>query len=58
MKNKMTNSLSRYIRKEKARIRRGVLNIKDQREAINELYKKYPQLKVNDNSGDIQPGCK
>lgn len=50
----MTNSLSVYIRKEKARIRRGVLTMQDQREAINELYKKHKILKQSDNPGNIQ----
>jgi len=41
VKNKMPNSLRKYIRKEKARIHRGLLNMKDQREAIDELCKKH-----------------
>lgn len=45
MKNKMPNSLRKYIRKEKARIHRGVLNMKDQREAIDELYKQHQKPK-------------
>jgi len=54
----MTNSLNKYIRKEKARIRREVLEVKDQQEAIQILYKKYKTLKQNDNPGNIQPGDK
>ena len=55
----MTNSLSRYIRKEKARIRREVLNPSDQRGLIDELYKKHFKVNnTNDNPGNIQPGDK
>ena len=54
----MPNSLSKYIRKEKARIRRGVLNTQGQQEAIKELYKKHKQSKGNDNPGNIQPSGK
>ena len=54
----MPNSLSKYIRKEKARIHKGILNIKDQQEAIKELCKKYQQPKENDNPGNIQPSNK
>jgi predicted transcriptional regulator len=36
--NKMPNSVRKYIRGEKARIRREFLNIKEQREKINKLY--------------------
>ncbi len=53
----MTNSQSRYIRKEKARIRREVLDTQGQQEAINELYKKYFP-KENDHPGNIQPSGK
>jgi hypothetical protein len=55
----MMNSLSIYIRKEKARIRREVLDTQGQREAIQELYKKYKtSAKQNDNTGNIQPSVK
>jgi len=57
VENKMTNSLSRYIRKEKARIRREVLNPSEQQGLIDVLYKKYFP-KQNDNPGNIQPGDK
>ena len=54
MKNKMTNSQSRYIRKEKARIRREVLNPSDQRGLLDGLYKKYFKVNNNhDNPGNI-----
>ena len=41
MKKGLPKSLRKYIRKEKARIRREVLDIKEQEGLINELYKKY-----------------
>ena len=37
----MSYSIKKYIRREKARIRRQILDFKKQRELINELYKKY-----------------
>jgi len=37
----MPKSLRKFIRLEKARIRREVLDIKEQEGLINELYKKY-----------------
>ncbi len=40
MKRKLPKSLRKYIRQEKARIRREVLDIKEQKELINELYQK------------------
>jgi len=51
MKKKMPKSLRKHIRQEKARIRREVLDVQDQKELINELYKKY--FKQNDNSRNI-----
>jgi len=41
MNRKLPKSLRKFIRQEKARIRREVLDIKKQEELINELYKKY-----------------
>jgi len=41
MKRKLPKSLRKYIRKEKARIRREVLDIKEQKRLIQELYKKF-----------------
>ena len=60
MKKKIPKSLRKYIRKEKARIRREVLDIKNQKELIDELYKKQQktQAKENDNTRNIQPGDK
>ena len=40
-KRKLPKSLRKYIRKEKARIRREVLDFKKQEELINELYKRF-----------------
>ncbi len=37
----MPKSLQRYIRQEKARIRREVLDLKEQEKLIQELYKKF-----------------
>jgi len=55
MKKNIPQSLKKHIRKEKARIRRQILNPKEQKEAINKLYNKvFPQkpvvkIKKNDN---------
>ena len=38
-KQRLNRSLRKYIRKEKARIRREVLDLAKQEELINELYK-------------------
>jgi len=40
-KKKLPKSLRKYIRKEKARIRREVLDLKEQERLIQELYQKY-----------------
>jgi len=37
----MSRSVRKFIRKEKARIRSQVLDIKQQEKQINELYKKF-----------------
>ena len=39
-KKRMSNSIRKYIRKEKARIRREILGIKEQEESIIKLYEK------------------
>ncbi len=54
----MSKSLRKYLRKEKARIRREVLDFHGQEELIKGLYQKYLPTKENDNSGNIQPGDK
>lgn len=41
MKKRLPKSLRKHIRKEKARIRREILDIKKQEKLINELYKKF-----------------
>jgi len=38
---KLSKSTRRFIREEKARIRRKVLDLKEQEKLINELYQKY-----------------
>ncbi len=40
IKKKLPKSLRKYIRREKARIRREVFDIEEQERLINELYKK------------------
>ena len=37
----MPHSVRKFIRKEKARIRREILDVKEQNKQINELYKKF-----------------
>ena len=41
MKNKVSKSLRKFIRREKARIRREVLDTKKQQELIRELHQKF-----------------
>lgn len=41
MKRKFPKSIKKYIRREKARIRREVLSLKEQEGKIQELYKKF-----------------
>ena len=52
----MPKSLRKYIRQEKARIRREVLDIKKQEELIAELYKKL--IKKDENKRNLQPSNK
>jgi len=52
----LPKSLRKYIRKEKARIRREVLDLKGQERLIQELYKKFS--KNYENKRDIQTGDK
>ena len=40
-KKRMPKSIRKFIRKEKARIRREVLDIKEQKKLISELYQKF-----------------
>jgi hypothetical protein len=53
---KMPQSLRKFIRQEKARIRREVLDIKKQEELITELYKKL--IKKDENKRNLQPSNK
>jgi len=39
-KRNMPNSLRKFVRREKARIRRQVLEVKEQEKLISEMYKK------------------
>jgi len=41
----MPKSIRKFIRKEKARIRREVLDVKKQEELIAEIYKKFSKRK-------------
>ncbi len=38
---RLPKSMRKFIRREKARIRREILNVKEQEKLINELYKKF-----------------
>jgi len=40
-KRKLSKSIRKFIRREKARIRREVLDLKEQERLINELYQKH-----------------
>lgn len=41
---RLPKSIRKYIRQQKARIRREILDLKKQNEKINELYKKFKVL--------------
>ena len=51
MKKKLPKSIRKFIRKEKARIRREVLDLKEQEKLISELYQKI--LKQYDHQGNL-----
>jgi len=53
----MPNSLRKHIRQEKARIRRQVLDLREQKRLIDELYKKLI-IKKDENKRDLQPSNK
>lgn len=55
-KRKLPKSLRKYIRKEKARIRREVLDFEKQEELISELYQKF--LKQYADTRNLQPSHK
>lgn len=44
---KLPKSVRKYICKEKARIRRGVLDLKEQQRLIDEIYKNFFKIKPN-----------
>ena len=52
----MPNGIRKFIRQEKARIRREILDIKKQEELISQLYKKF--LKKDENKRNLQPSNK
>lgn len=54
VKRKLPSSIRKYVRREKARIRREVLDLKKQEELIRELYQKI--LKQYENKRNLQPG--
>lgn len=45
MKKPMSKSLKKYVRKEKAKIRRQSLNFKEEKELIDKLYSKVHPVK-------------
>jgi len=51
-KKKMPKSIKKYIRREKARIRREVLDTKKQKELINKLYDNKRDSQFSGKSGD------
>ena len=51
-KKKLSNSIRKYIRKEKARIRRGVLDTKKQKELIDKLYDNKRDLQSSNKTGN------
>ena len=44
----MSKSIRKFIRLEKAKIRLGVLDLKEQEVKIGELYKKFPKTIVDE----------
>jgi len=56
MKKKLPKSIRKFIRLEKARIRREVLDLKEQDKLILELYQKF--IKQYENKRNLQPGNK
>lgn len=53
---RLANSQRKFIRREKSRIRREFLDLKKQRELINELYAKL--IKRNDDKPNLQSSHK
>jgi len=56
VKLRLAKSQRKFIRREKSRIRREVLDLKKQRELINELYAKL--IKKNDDKPNLQSSHK
>ena len=59
MKKNLPKSLRKYIRKEKARIHRDVLDLREQEKLINELYQKISKnnkIKKDENEPNLQSG--
>jgi len=52
----MPKGIRKFIRQEKARIRREIFNLSEQKKLIEKLYQKFQ--KQNANSGNIQSGNK
>lgn len=55
---RLANSQRKFIRREKSRIRREVLDLKKQRELINELYAKLLKKEKNDDKPNLQSSHK
>lgn len=53
---RLPKSIRKYIRKEKARIRKEILDLEKQKEEIQKLYQKF--LKYYENKGNIPIGNK
>jgi len=51
---KMPKSLRKYIRQEKARIRRQVFDFKKQKELIDQLYKKFLKEKPKESASSAK----
>jgi len=49
---RLPKSLRRYIRQEKARIRREVLDLRKQKELINQLYERLVKNKLKNSKKD------
>lgn len=55
-KSKLPKSVRKFIRKEKARIRREVFDIEEQERLLRELYQKFINIDPkNENKRNLQP---
>ncbi len=50
MEKKLSKSVRKYIRREKARIRRQFFDIKEQEESIKQLYQRFLKVNVSKNN--------